>query len=431
MAYDPGYSPKQRKRSNSVTVSSQSRNTAAGVDPQGRTYTTKLNLRQLTVSEGHPWKGSLPQDGQDLGGPFYTEKTEVVGGNFRRNFSRTDPNVLKKVWSGQVLPAGAAQRINSWSAASSPSPEPEVSSDMQLAAFGTTAISRCKPTGRPMAAFASMRELRNDGLPSIPGVSRERVQQVLHGYRDKRLSGAFKGPASEYLNIVFGWSPLIADVKNLHTAVTSFDKLMAQYERDSGRIVRRKYRFPKEPAKVETTTLSSGVLPFDNADTYSYLWPDWKQGKVLQTRSVEQSRWFSGAFMYHLDSGNDSWGQARRIAQKADASFGALPTPETIYESSPWTWLVDWFSNTGDVVSNISDMLVHGLVMPYGYMMETTTIKYSWTGSLPGMNSTLEVQRTFKKRIRATPFGFGLTDSSLTAKQKAILAALGIVRVAK
>jgi hypothetical protein len=34
-----------------------------------------------------------------------------------------------------------------------------------------------------------------------------------------------------------------------------------------------------------------------------------------------------------------------------------------------------------------------------------------------------------KQRIRASPFGFGLTESGLSTKQKLILAALGITRV--
>lgn len=125
-----------------------------------------------------------------------------------------------------------------------------------------------------------------------------------------------------------------------------------------------------------------------------------------------------------------------KLSQEADHLFGLSPTIETLWDATPWTWFVDWFVNAGDVLDNFSDMLTYGLVMHYGYMMEHTVAIHREDqspvkikqGSKPVIRD-IDFNIEAKQRIRATPFGFGLTDASLSAKQKLILAALAITRV--
>lgn len=121
-------------------------------------------------------------------------------------------------------------------------------------------------------------------------------------------------------------------------------------------------------------------------------------------------------------------------AQRTAKVLGLELTPETLWNLAPWSWAVDWVSNAGDVVSNISDWANDGLVLKYGYMMEETSVTdvYTFDGpsGLPGNHQPYPVtlQRTVKKRIRATPFGFGLNWSGFSPRQLAILAALGITK---
>jgi len=124
-----------------------------------------------------------------------------------------------------------------------------------------------------------------------------------------------------------------------------------------------------------------------------------------------------------------------RHALEADKLLGLAPTPDVVWNLAPWSWAIDWFSNTGDVLSTVSDYIVDGLVMRYGYIMEHTIVKDTYThvsvgGSTPtGLHvAPLTFVTETKIRRRANPFGFGLTFDGLTLRQKAIAAALGIVR---
>jgi hypothetical protein len=122
-----------------------------------------------------------------------------------------------------------------------------------------------------------------------------------------------------------------------------------------------------------------------------------------------------------------------RFARKADLLFGTTLTPEVLWNIGPWSWAVDWFANTGDVISNLSSVAKYGLVMPYGYMMETTIVKDTYTLRENPLKQAITIRPlTFvtitKKRVRAHPFGFGVTWEGLSPLQLAILAALGISR---
>lgn len=159
-------------------------------------------------------------------------------------------------------------------------------------------------------------------------------------------------------------------------------------------------------------------------------------GAKTLTRETTIWRWFSGSFTYHLPSDYKSRNEMRRIAAQATEILGLEITPEVIWNLTPWSWAVDWFANTGDVLSVISDMASDGLVVNYGYLMEKSIVKdtYEKTVRLVGQptrtyTTVLETER--KRRRRATPFGFGLDWDSFSPRQIAITAALGLTKLPK
>jgi len=123
-----------------------------------------------------------------------------------------------------------------------------------------------------------------------------------------------------------------------------------------------------------------------------------------------------------------------RHALEAKKLLGLTLTPDTLWNAAPWSWAVDWFSNTGDVISNVTDSVTDGLVMRYGYIMEHSIVKNIYSLTKPGTlnpdvrvpSITLVVET--KKRRRANPFGFGLSWGSLSLRQQAIALALGLTR---
>lgn len=117
--------------------------------------------------------------------------------------------------------------------------------------------------------------------------------------------------------------------------------------------------------------------------------------------------------------------------REANHLLGVLPTPGALWDLAPWTWAFDWFANMGDVLSNASAAVVDGQVLTYGYLMEKTVTIHDvsiWGGGILGhpIESGIRFRTTRKRRVKANPFGFGITNDSLTERQYAILAALGM-----
>jgi len=300
-------------------------------------------------------------------------------------------------------------------------PGPIASSDDELDALGATAIARCKPTNSVADAATFVGETLKDGLPHMVG----------HTTWEPRTKLAKKA-GKEYLNTEFGWKPLLNDIRSFAQAVKHAHSVLSQFERDSGKTVRRRYNFPEQREVTETTIATGARCWLPQSNTY---WFGDPEGRVTKTVETVTRRWFSGAFTYHLPSGSDTRSKMERYTLEADKLFGILPTPETLWELAPWSWAVDWFSNTGDVVSNLTDWAIYGLVMRYGYMMEHTIVKhtYSYEGpsgyqGLEGFVQPFSLVREVKKRRKANPFGFGVTWEGLSPTQGLIAAALGLTR---
>jgi hypothetical protein len=324
-------------------------------------------------------------------------------------------------FNGVVLPALGGLATSNWSGLMPPTLE---SSDAELDAKGATAISRCKPTKSIASLGTTLGETLREGLPALVGRS-------LLEKKTKSLLG--KG-AGEFLNYSFGWQPLVSDVRKAADALRRSDEILKQYERDAGRVVRRNYYFPLEKTESEITWYTNsyplGFGSFLNLRTGL-------NGKCVQRRVVERKTWFSGAFTYYLPSDYDSRNKIKELRTKADILLGTDLTPELLWNLAPWSWLADWFANTGDVISNLSDFKTGELIMRYGYVMETVKVSDTYTHYATGNNpySLRVAAPTFvtetKKRRPANPFGFGLTWEGLSSFQQAILAALGITRATR
>jgi len=252
--------------------------------------------------------------------------------------------------------------------------------------------------------------------------------------RARSVRDVYKAGSDEYLNVQFGWKPLAQDVSDTAYAIVRAHDLIEQVVRDSGKVVRRRYSFPPTRSISETVigTNLTAVKVAGSDRTSLYDPTTTGQGKVTRIREITQTRWFSGAFTYHLpDYGSDlleQLGQANRL-------LGLNLDPEVLWNLTPWSWAIDWFSSVGDVIHNVNARASDGLVLRYGYIMEHSIVSdiYSFSGPTGFVSSgvrPLEVKLVTETKIRrkATPFGFGLTLSALSNTQKAIMAALGMSR---
>lgn len=382
--------------------------------------------KQVTVSEGHPWKSASRKGGpdQDIGGDFYTTKSYMIGGgNFShvklfRDFVGIEEFEL---YNGPITATGWCD-FDSEGVLKANFPPTFEKSISEMDELGAIAVDRCKP-GQPIANLATaLGELIHDGLPTIPGLS-----LLSKGPRD------FSG-SSEYLNFQFGIQPLINDAQKFLKGVRNSDEYITQLKRDNGRRVRRRYYFPDESS---TSVLipawnPSGPLPSDNIAGGLRSKYHFSGGTAEATRDISRKASFSGSFTYYLP---DNFGEGLHgLSDKLDAVFGTELSLSTIWNLAPWSWAIDWFSSAGSTLSNAEDILSHALVMHYGYLMVTTTVTDTYTFRWPDSSSdrlrvsdVILVTQT-KQRRRANPFGFGANWEGLSPFQLSIAAALGINR---
>ncbi len=394
----------------------------------------------MTVSEGHPFHSQL-RSGADLGGDFFTTRSYFAGKPAKdsRHFIQVryslngDGRVpfATREYTGPVLPGFQWRTglVPNW-------PPSAASSASALDKKGAEAIARCKPTNSVADVSTFLSELVKDGLPSLVGHQLWKNRLRPHKFNPTRPDGLKrigKSSGDEYLNYQFGWQPLLSDITKFLDGVRSADAVLSQYERDAGRVVRRRYNFPIESSTSELILAVNQLPELFGAD--SGIYKDATGGRVTRTRETVRRTWFSGAFTYHLPSGYDSRVALERYALLADR-LGTAPTPDTLWELAPWSWAVDWFTNTGDVISNLSDFVTGGLVMRYGYLMEHTIVKdtYTLTGSslqsgrYRDVAPPLTLVTETKQRRQANPYGFGITWEGLSSFQASILAALGITK---
>jgi hypothetical protein len=385
--------------------------------PQFNVHSTQevtLDATQYTESEGH-YFGLLGKGSADIGGEFLTRK-----GSYYHN------SPYLEIWSGSAHNSSYFKgRIYPKTSFS----DGDITSNVQITpssrtdldALGTTAIAQTIPTN-PVVSLATLFGELRESFPKMIGSSLFK----------SRLRKLHKGVGNEYLNWEFGWKPLINDLTKWIHAARNSDKIWDQFLRDSGRRVRRHYTFPK--LETVTSIVSDEPIVAGGILNSSF----WQGGNNIFPRYYEsreiRRRWFSGAFTYYADVDPDVHKQWKGHLQRLQKLYGVKITPEVIWNLAPWSWAADWFSNTGDVITNISRFSDDGLVMPYGYMMENSLRidTYRMKDVTPKGYHIPDLTEVFttnvKYRIQATPYGFGIDLGDLSPRQIAILTALGLTR---
>lgn len=372
-----------------------------------------LSGRQETVSEGHQ-VSLLGKTDADIGGDFETYRSEVVYLS-HPNIQVVVPGGFTRKYSGPVIPLGVRALRKD---------ELPLSSHQELVAKGATAISRCSPVDQRAELLTSVSETLKDGLPALLGSSL---------WKDRTRIA--KGAGSEYLNAQFGWIPLLNDITDAALSFRKSAELIRQLRKDSGKVVRRGYRFPLEHDTETIVDRSGGSVGTEilGGNFTTDFWSGALSGHRTHIREITRKTWFSGAFTYHVPIDDSQLGKVMSAYQMMDYLYGSAITPEVVWNLTPWSWATDWFANTGDVLSNVSNSMLYGQVLKYGYLMEQTTVldRFSCESDTfragPGPYTAV-VKSIHKRRIRANPFGFGVAFGELNAYQLSILAALGMSR---
>lgn len=301
--------------------------------------------------------------------------------------------------------------------------------------IGNEFIANTIPTKSAANLSQALAELMLD-VPKIPFLAMASIRRMSKG-------DAVRLPGSEYLNITFGWQPTIKDFQDICKAIFDSTRLVEQYVSDAGLPIRRSRSKPNT-----TSTYVEGFYGHilggppindgsyrDAANQVGLNGADYSTGFVEASHRVTDEIWFSGAYSYLLSDGETLLGKAKDAEQIANYLLGTRVTLETAWNLLPFSWLLDWYANIGNIISVGTHLGQDGLVLRYGYLMHHRVQETIFTmDNAPGYRTNgqdpLQLRTSYKyeskRRVRATPYGFGLNTDSFSSKQWAILAALGL-----
>lgn len=273
-----------------------------------------------------------------------------------------------------------------------------------LDALGPEAWNRFKPTKPMISLGVAIAELRE--LPRLLYVN----LRTLKGINDY------------FLALTYGWGPLWGDIKkmlNVYQRVSDrIDFLIA----NTGKPVRRTGRL--------SSTTDSALLWEEGGLRMRNTAPDlgkpslssaWRQSSRW---NKTQNIWFSAKYVFWLD--DVRWPNTR--AHIGAGLVGLRITPADVWDALPWTWLIDWFANVGDVLSNIKDQVAERSVSEYAYLMGETKREYTQSTTDGYFSVALTHHYDTKVRRKCDPFGLA-PEVAITPLQIAILGALAIQRV--
>lgn len=357
-----------------------------------------------------------PKGGGYIGvGPFFVVKEEFSTKDFPLSFVHDDNRLTTT-----IVPARAPGVI--------PPVFPHGSYADQVA-FASDKFAKGYKLTRPDKEGASVgvfiAELARDGLPSLPLRLLSRVRTL-------------KSAGSEYLNVAFGWKPLLNDLRKMYHLTHTLHRRLERLRKHNGQWESRKGTISDDQT-VTQVVLGDGDSAFGGLKGFPTFAANPQHSTWIRTTTHREKVWYSSKYKYYTPNISSPLWTARATA----ALFGALPTPALLWEAMPWSWLVDWFGNVGDVISNLSPGAVDNLIFDNQCVMRniteeiTDSINASWGKYSFGKHSmaagSCSLTYTYKSEIKCrvgggNPFGFGFQMADASPYQLGILAALGLSR---
>lgn len=364
----------------------------------------------LEISSNH-LVSQLGQGNQDIGGPFlvkrriYDEWSSLGKG----------AHVFSHPWGYFEGVVRSPQFARYADFNNAQFPIVDMTNPIELMALGREAISLTAPTKSSFDGAEFIGELR-EGLPSI----------IPFAQNSKSRTARARNAGDEYLNVEFGWKPLLRDFESFRNTVVNAERILDDYEKRSNRLIHVSHTFPISQSQEINDLGAAFAAPLIDQTN---LWePGGYLGSLRQTITSETRRWFKGTFMYYFPSRGDSL----RKAAELQKLYGLKPSPDVFWNLAPWSWAADWIGDAGTLAKNLTLFSNDNLIMPWAYIMETKSVTVEWQLSglryraYPGEQTLRQSFTTIvKSRLQASPYGFDLDWPDLSGRQIAILAALG------
>lgn len=287
------------------------------------------------------------------------------------------------------------------------------------------------------------RSLKAQARLGTPSVFADRA-----GLRHRQIRGLpleeARAAADDYLAFVFGVRPTVNSLDTLAESLNRSRLSAEQVVRGAGirkgtgavgttHMRRRRYEPTQQRSdiRIDPNTWVQLNYGFDNP--YILL------GSCVWTTTATQSAWFSGSFRMHAADTVTWLDQCDELFHTIDRITGLGLDIRTAWDLIPFSFMVDWFSNTGDLLEARQVISDYNIVCEYGYAMchtrylRTLTAKgifglpQPWfSGGSGGSVSYSKMSETKRRKGGANGFGFRTSFDSLNSFQWGALTALGL-----
>jgi hypothetical protein len=313
----------------------------------------------------------------------------------------------------------------------------------------TRLINAMNPFANQASFLATASELLRGDVPKILYDLRKHREQILRlKVQFKSFKEVSKAMGDQSLNIQFGWAPIIRDVAAGISVLLNADR--ALFPSDE---TRRRRETPVTSMGGQTTqAVEWGITPHLRnrysgfpTEANSPLWNSRSPSGFVQRVSLPTEvalhmttdLRLTAKFRTGLipNQANNGW-----LDRGLDL-LGLRLTPEVIWELTPWSWLIDWFSSMGSIIANVSTLGATNAILNYAYSTYRCrfTASYNVRHPVIAPSSSDGVKAVtgkigfvekydFKQRIAASPFGFSVSMPNLSVTQWGILASLGLAR---
>lgn len=276
---------------------------------------------------------------------------------------------------------------------------------------GPVGFTDCYVTQDPRALFPAVlaasgyvQGARND---ADPGRKMYNFGESLAELRDLprllKLAGDtfLQRGASAYLSYEFGWKPLIQDVRSLFDFASAIRKRIEFLKLKQGQPIKRKrllYDLKGTPSTTRTTTAGNGGYGASTVKAGTYQFQD----------SWSIRSWYKSTIKFDIpgDIPEWRWEQEATNILRGTALDGSL-----LWQVTPWSWLIDWFSQIGDIIER-----------EFGSSATTTQFLSEWIMVHARTDARLEVPCVWKTNAGSPyiPAGYARGHTYREAKMRQV-----------
>lgn len=369
------------------------------------------------------------------GGPFDLWRRESLGLRMRgviRKERYVPHNYYPRIWyyTGSFVSGyriGTKQMGSSWVEGKPTWESPNQYGTVDMSEYDPEMIKlfRIKPTANMGQFIAEFRE--------IPQMLYRRARAFYRSWQRFLSRKPGRVSARRYANAVsgawlehnFGWVPFVKDVQDFIHTWQYHSKVLRDLKKWNGKF-RTRRRILTNSRVIETLAgHTSATMHYPPALVNL---TDVVPGSYHFTRVNIEHAWVEGSFRYYIpDVGSINWD--RRAIRYL---MGFNVTPQLIWQLTPWSWLVDWYSKIGDMFDTAPD-LQENLCARYTYTMRTRKTVLACNSSMNFKDGSKDYRTWYYTLVRKVRYRgmrhFETEGQDLTLRQKTILGALGIQRL--